>query len=454
MIKIYNTLTSKVEKLVPINQKRLNFFVCGPTVYGLAHIGNGKTFTQFDMIVKYLRYRDFDVFYLQNITDIDDKIIKKSQEDGISWKEVSDLYTREFSQDMSSLGNNAVTQYARATDYISQVVDQVKRLEEKGVAYRTSDGIYYEVSKFKNYGQLSGRTTVQATDGVSRIDSSSEKKGWNDFCLWKFSKEGEPSWETALGSGRPGWHIEDTAITEHHFGPQYDIHGGAIDLKMPHHEAEIAQMEMVSGKSPLARYWMHTGFLNTNNEKMSKSLGNFRTIRDVLRSYGFRTLRLMYLSAHYRSPLEFSEAVLEQNKNTLQRLDEFVFKINPDLIDEEEMKAVNQLREAVKIAMDNDFNAPIALAHIFKFITVANTKGMSGKAVYDYLQEINRFFGFFEFNKNGNPEVESLIEKRNVFRKTKDWEKADEVKQELLKMGIKLHDEKDGKTTWRKSEDC
>lgn len=453
MVEIHNTLSNKVEKLVPINENKLNFFVCGPTVYGLAHIGNGKTFTQFDMIAKYLRYRDFDVFYLQNITDIDDKIIKKSQETGTSWKEVSDLYTREFLQDMSSLGNDAVTQYARATDYISQIVDQVKRLEEKGVAYRTSDGIYYEISKFKNYGQLSGRTEVQETDGVSRIDSSSEKKGWNDFCLWKFSKEDEPFWETELGNGRPGWHIEDTAITEHHFGPQYDIHGGAVDLKMPHHEAEIAQMEMVSGKSPLVRYWMHTGFLNTNNEKMSKSLGNFWTIRDVLKNYNFRTLRIMYLGAHYRSSLEFSEEILEQNKNTLLRLDEFVFKIDPNLIDEEETKAVNKLREDVKIAMDNDFNTPIALAHIFKFITVVNTKGTPGKAVYDYLQEINAFFGFFDFNKNGDPEVELLIEKRNDYRNAKNWEKADEVKQELLKMGIKLYDEKDGRTTWRKSED-
>ncbi len=450
MTKIYNTLTHKLEKLIPRNENKLNVFVCGPTVYGLAHVGNGKTFTQFDMIVKYLRYRGFDVFYLQNITDIDDKIIKKSREDGSSWKDVSDLYTKEFLQDMATLRNDAVTYYARATDYINQIVDQVKRLEEKGVAYRTSDGIYYEITKFTNYGKLSRRTELQESDGISRIDSSNEKRGWNDFCLWKFSKDNEPFWETELGNGRPGWHIEDTAITEHHFGPQYDIHGGAVDLIIPHHEAEIAQMEVISGKSPLVKYWLHTGFLNMNSEKMSKSLDNFWTIRDVLKDYSFRVLRLMFCSAQYRSSLEFSKETLEQNKNTLKRLDEFVFKINPDLVYNDETIAISKLREDVKTAMDDDFNTPAALAHIFKYISVTNTKGAPGKAVYEYLQEINTFFGFFEFNKNTDPEIESLIEERNLYRKSKDWEKADKIKQKLLNMGVKLYDEKNGETSWRK----
>lgn len=448
-MEIHNTLTNKKETLVPINENKINFFVCGPTVYGLAHIGNGKTFTQFDMVAKYLRYRKFDVFYLQNLTDIDDKIIRKSQEEGVTWKDISELYTREFLQDMASLGNDAVTRYAKATDYIDQIVSQVKRLEEKGVAYRTSDGIYYEISKFNNYGKLSGRTEVQESDGVSRIDSSSEKRGWNDFCLWKFSKEGEPSWETELGNGRPGWHIEDTAITEHHFGPQYDIHGGAVDLKMPHHEAEIAQMEMISGKSPLVRYWMHTGFLNTNNEKMSKSLGNFWTIRDVLGKYNFRVVRLMFLGSHYRSTLEYREDVLEQAKNSLKRLDEFVFKIDPELINEGEAEKVEELRQSVISAMDNDFDTPIAMAHIFKFINEANAKGTPGKAVYEYFKEINSFFGFFEFNKTSDPEIESLINQRNEHRKAKNWSEADKIKQILLEKGIKIYDDKEG-TTWRR----
>lgn len=443
-------MTNKVERLVPIHDDKINLFVCGPTVYGLAHVGNGKTFTQFDMVAKYLRYKNLDVFYLQNITDIDDKIIKISQERGTSWKKIADLYTRKFLQDMKSLGNDAVSQYAKATDYISQIVDQVKRLEEKGVAYRTSDGIYYEISKFKNYGRLSNRTEVQETDGISGIDASSEKKGWNDFCLWKFSKAGEPFWKTELGSGRPGWHIEDTAITEYYFGQQYDIHGGSVDLKIPHHEAEIAQMEMLSGKSPLVRCWMHTGFLNVNREKMSKSLGNFWTIRDVLKNYNYRILRLMYLSSHYRSSLEFSKEILEQNKNALKRIDEFVFRINPNLNNEAETKAVNRLREDVTAAMDNDFATPVALAHIYKFINIANSKGVSGKAVYGYLQEINTFFGFFKFNKSEDPEIEILIHKRDDFKKAKNWQKADEIKKELLDKGIKLYDGKDGKTTWRK----
>lgn len=451
MVEIHNTLTNKKEVFEPISKDKVNFFVCGPTVYGLAHIGNGKTFTQFDMIAKYLRYRGYNVYYLQNITDIDDKIIKKANESGKKWNEISELYTKEFIQDMKSLGNDGVTEYAKATDYIAQIVSQVKRLEEKGVAYRTSDGIYYEISKFENYGKLSGRTEIQESDGVSRIDSSSEKRGWNDFCLWKFSKEGEPFWETELGRGRPGWHIEDTAITEHFFGPQYDIHGGAIDLKMPHHEAEIAQMEMISGRSPLVRYWMHTGFLNTNNEKMSKSLGNFWTIRDVLSKYNFRVVRLMFLISHYRSSLEYSEDILEQNKNSLKRLDEFVFKIDPTLINPEENEAVDKLREKVILAMDDDFNTPVAMAHIFQFITEANTRGTPGKAVFDYFSEINSFLGFLEFRKTSDPEIELLIKQRNDYRKEKKWEEADKIKQMLLEKGIKLYDDKDN-TTWRKIE--
>jgi cysteinyl-tRNA synthetase len=448
-MKIYNTLSNKLGEFKPINDKKVNFFVCGPTVYDYAHIGNAKTYTQFDFIVKYLRYRGYDVFYLQNITDIDDKIIQKAQEKQVTHKDISEQYAKIYLEDMKSLGNTAVSQYAKATDYINQIVNQVERLKEKGFAYTTSDGIYYEIQKFKNYGKLSGRTELKKTDGVSRIDSSTEKRGWNDFCLWKFSKPGEPFWETELGKGRPGWHIEDTAITESFFGPQYDIHGGAVDLIFPHHEAEIAQMEALSNKSPLVKCWMHVGFLKMSNAKMSKSLGNFLTIRGVLKNYNFRVLRLLYLSGHYRSSIEFSEEILEQTKNSLERIDEFVFNIKPDLQLTEEKRAVDKLKKDLINSLDNDFETPRAISLIFNFIKERNTKEMSGMYTLNFLKEINQFLGFFEFNNDSDEEINELVNQRNQYRKTKKYQEADEIKQKLLAKGIKLYDS-EVETKWRK----
>ena len=386
---------------------------------------------------------------MQNITDIDDKIIKKSQEEGVTWKEISDRYTKIFFEDMDLLDNTAVNRYAKATDYIKEIVHQVKELVKKGFAYETNDGIYYEIRKFNNYGKLSGRIKLKETDGVSRIDSSDEKRGWNDFCLWKFSKSGEPFWETELGKGRPGWHIEDTAITESFFGPQYDIHGGAVDLIFPHHEAEIAQMEAVSGKSPLVRHWMHTGFLNVNSVKMSKSLGNFLTVRDVLKGYGPKVLRMLYLSGHYRSSIEFSEQVLIQVKNSQKRISEFIYNINQTLESAEEKEAVDKLRENVINALDNDFDTPKAMAFLFKFIRDRNIKGASGKYTLNYFREINQFFGFFEFSGEGDDEIDKIIKQRDEYRKIKNFEKADEIKEALLKRGIQIYDlEKE--TRWKK----
>ncbi|MDP1710245.1 MAG: class I tRNA ligase family protein, partial [bacterium] len=259
-IYLTNTLSRKKEKFEPINDKKVNLFVCGPTVYDYSHLGHAKTYTQFDFLVRYLRYIGFEVFYLQNITDIDDRIIIRAKELNVPWNDLTKKYEKLHIEDMEKLNNTSVSKYARATDYIEQIVKQAKTLIEKGYAYTIDDGIYFEISKFPEYGKLSGRTELKEADSVSRIDENSQKRGWNDFCLWKFSKPGEPSWKTEIGDGRPGWHIEDTAITETFFGPQYDIHGGAIDLIIPHHEAEIAQMEAVSGKMPLVRYWLHTAF--------------------------------------------------------------------------------------------------------------------------------------------------------------------------------------------------
>ena len=289
MIRLYNTLTRKKEILRPIKDNNINLFICGPTVYDFPHIGHAKTYIQFDFIVRYLRHKKFKAFYLQNITDIDDKIIQRSKEKNISWKELSKKFEEIFYEDMKSLNVNSVDRYARATDYIKEIESQVKRLIQKGYAYKIEDGYYFDLSKFKGYGKLSKRKYLEAEDSVTRIDESINKRNKGDFCLWKFSKKDEPFWESELGKGRPGWHIEDTAITEKFFGPQYDIHGGARDLIFPHHEAEIAQMESISGKKPLARYWIHTGFLNIQGSKMSKSLKNFITIREALKKYDYKT---------------------------------------------------------------------------------------------------------------------------------------------------------------------
>lgn len=434
MLKIYNTLSRKIEEFKPIDGQKVRMFVCGPTVYDLAHLGNAKTYTQFDFIARYLRYRGYEVFYLQNITDIDDKIIKKAAEEKLSWQEISEKFTKEYFEDMKALHNTSVNKYAKATDYIKEIVSQVKVLLDKNFAYQTNDGIYYDVSKFPNYGKLSGRTEADQNAGVSRIDESLDKKNKNDFCLWKFSKPGDPAWKTEIGGGRPGWHIEDTAITEKFFGPQYDLHGGATDLIFPHHEAEIAQMEAASGKSPLVCFWLHTAFLNINSEKMSKSKGNFLTAREVLEKYGYRVLRFFFISNHYRTILDFSEESLDQAKNSLARIDEFISKIDKNFSDD-----VGELKKKVLENLDNDFDTPKALAAVFNFIR----KDKAGRNAYQFFQELNTVFDFFEFKEKEIPEeIKKLLVEREKLRREKKFAEADKIREELKKHGYSAQDKK------------
>jgi cysteinyl-tRNA synthetase len=443
-IKIFNTMTRKVSELAPMEAGKINFFVCGPTVYDFPHLGHAKTYTQFDFIVKYLRWSGFEVNYLQNITDIDDKIIQRAQDRNIGWRNLANEFQKIYIDDMAALHNTAVTKYARATDYIENIVSQVRRMLDKGLAYRTSDGsIYFEIAKFGDYGKLSGRTELKENDAISRIDSGDEKKGWNDFCLWKASKESEPSWETAIGKGRPGWHIEDTAITETEFGPQYDIHGGAIDLIFPHHEAEIAQMESVSGL-PLVRYWMHTGFLNIGSEKMSKSSGNFKTIRDILKIYDYRTLRYFFISNHYRAAIDFNDAALEQAKNSLNRIDEFIFnKVDVNYDDASDEAAVEETKFKFHEALANDLNSPQAFAALFDFIRSQNMKEKSGQRAFEFLSQINFFMEFMKFDQaKSDAFIEALISERNSARIAKDFAKADRIRGRLLSMGVKIYDTK------------
>lgn len=459
MLKLYNSLSRKKEFFRPRKGKKVNLFVCGPTVYDFAHIGHARTYIVFDMIAKYLKQKGYQVFYLQNITDIDDKIIKRAKEEGVFWKDLSRKYEREYLKDMKALNVNSVNKYARATAHIKEVISQVKRLLKKGFAYQITDGIYYDISKFKDYGKLSGRTVLQAEDAISRIDEAIGKKNKGDFCLWKFSKEDEPKWKSPWGWGRPGWHIEDTAITEKYFGPQYDIHGGGRDLIFPHHEAEICQMESISGKKPMVKFWLHTGFLTVRGEKMSKSLNNFVTIRDFLKKYSPRLLRFFVLSTHYRSPIDYSEETIKQMKNQLERLDDFIEKLSSLKKNSSKTKKITSLMKEVEKefneAMEDDFNTPRAIGAVFKLITKVNSllaKGkltyFQGKKILKFLKKVDQFFNFIFLGRKKRIkiplEIKKMVQEREKARKEKNWKLADEIREKIKALGYQIEDTKEG----------
>ena len=435
-LKIYSTLSRKKEIFKSIKKNEVNLFVCGPTVYDYAHLGHAKTYTQFDIIVKYLRHKGYKVFYLQNITDIDDKIIKKANEEKTDWKEIVKKYREAYFQDIKNIGVDSINKYANATDYMLEIISQVKRLIEKGIAYKISDGYYFDLTKFKEYGKLAKRKITEKDDAVSRIDENPEKRNSGDFCLWKFKKENEPFWKSELGEGRPGWHIEDTAITEKYFGSQYDIHGGGLDLIFPHHEAEIAQMESISGKKPLVRYWMHTGFLKINKTKMSKSLGNFSTIKDILKKYSPETIRYVFLSTHYRKPLDFSDKILENAKLSCERLKNICREIDDD------GKINEKYLEEFEKAMDDDFNFSKALQVLWKIVRDEKAEGK-----YQTIKKIDEVFGLklLEKEKIKIPkEIQKIIEEREKARKNKDWKKADELREDLKNEGYLIDDTESG----------
>ena len=435
-LKIYSTLSRKKELFKPIKKNEVNLFVCGPTVYDYAHLGHAKTYTQFDIIVKYLRHKGYKVFYLQNITDIDDKIIKKANEEKTDWKEIVKKYREAYFQDIKNIGVDSINKYANATDYMLEIISQVKRLIEKGIAYKISDGYYFDLTKFKEYGKLAKRKITEKDDAVSRIDENPEKRNSGDFCLWKFKKENEPFWKSELGEGRPGWHIEDTAITEKYFGSQYDIHGGGLDLIFPHHEAEIAQMESISGKKPLVRFWMHTGFLKINKTKMSKSLGNFSTIKDILKKYSPEIIRYVFLSTHYRKPLDFSDKILENAKLSCERLKNICREIDDD------GKINEKYLEEFEKAMDDDFNFSKALQVLWKLVRDEKTNGK-----YQTIKKIDEVFGLKLLTKEKikiTKEIQKIIEEREKARKSKDWKKADELREALKNKGYYVNDTEHG----------
>ncbi len=457
MLKIYNTLSGKKEAFKPRERKTVEMFVCGPTVYDFSHIGHARAYINFDMIAEYLKQKGYDVFYLQNITDIDDKIIKRAKEKGTKPEQIASRFTKEYLRDMKNLEITSVTEYAPATDHIQEIINQVERLMEKGFAYEIKDGIYFNIKKFKDYGKLSGRTLLQAEDAVSRIDQSKQKKNKGDFCLWKRSKPGEPKWKSPWFEGRPGWHIEDTAITEKFFGAQYDIHGGARDLIFPHHEAEIAQMESISSKKPLVKYWLHSGFLTVEGKKMSKSLGNFITIKDFLKKHSARELRLFVLKSHYSNPIDYNESELNQIKTDLKKVDEFterIKKIKVRTKEKDAKKLLKKTKEKFKKSMENDFNTPQALAVLFELINNINKlidknklNQKDSKNILNFLKKVDQIFGFI-FKKQKKEKIPKkvfkLVKEREKQRKKENWEKADKIRKKIKKIGYRIKDTKEG----------
>jgi cysteinyl-tRNA synthetase len=456
MLKIYNTLTRKKQAFKPRKGKKVNLFVCGPTVYDYSHLGHARTYIVFDMIARYLETKGFSVFYLQNITDIDDKIIQRARERRTTPQALARIFEKEYFQDIKKgLKINSVTEYARATGHIKEIIGQIKRLVRKGFAYRIEDGIYYDISKFKDYGKLSRRTVSGAEDGVSRIDESKGKRNKGDFCLWKFSRADEPSWPSIWGEGRPGWHIEDTAIAEKYFGFQYDIHGGARDLMFPHHEAEIAQMEAISGKKPFVKYWLHSGFLTVKGQKMAKSLGNFITIRDFLKENSGRCLRLLVIKNHYRSPLDYNEKMLGQAKKELARIDEFVAKIkNLSLPKTKSALRISDYEKSFEKSMADDFNTPQAMAAIFELINKGNSLISENKLtrsdtkdILEFLKKIDRIFNFIFRPKSKDKipgELLGLAKQRQEYREQGLWQKADELREKIKKLGYWVEDTEKG----------
>ena len=469
MLKVYNTLTRKLEEFHPIHEKenRVYMFVCGPTVYDYPHVGHARSYVAYDVIAKYLRYKGWSLFYVQNITDIDDKIIKRANETGKSWDEIARNYEKEYHRAMKKLGVDSVNLYARATEHIPEIINQIKRLMEKGYAYETSDGIYFDITKFPEYGKLSGQKLEDLQAGA-RVEINENKKHPYDFALWKKAKPGEPSWQSPWGPGRPGWHIEDTAISERYLGQQYDIHGGGMDLIFPHHECEIAQMEAVSGKKPFVRYWLHNGFIEVNGEKMSKSLKNFWTVDDVLEKVRPEALRYFLLSTQYHSPIDFSEEALIQAQKAWESLVRTVRKVkklekagkskSPRREFERELEKLSDSWEA---AMDDDFNTPGALAILHEWSTLINREyeEMSkeeARLALELLEKWDSVLTLFrpvflgesdEDLINGLMEV--IIKARQKLRDTKMYDISDWIRSELGNLGIQL-DDRGNETTWER----
>lgn len=467
-ITIYNTLTRREEVFAPLKGNRVNMFVCGPTVYDDMHLGHARTYLAYDVMARFLRHVGYSLFYIMNITDVDDKIIDRAREKGVDPMTVAREYERRFHDDMLALGITSINLYARASEHLDEIIEQIAVLIKKGHAYETETGVYYDVTTFPRYGELSHQDPEELVK--HRIDPDPTKRHPQDFALWRKKPRSEFGWDSPWGYGRPGWHIEDTAITITYFGPTYDIHGGAIELVFPHHEAEIAQAEAFTGFSPLVRYWVHTGLLTVRGEKMSKSLGNFVTVRDLLSEYDPNVIRFYLISAHYRSPIDFKEEALEQAASSVESLtialSSFIELDSDERLVDYDVEFQNKVAKAHKrfmASMCSDFHTPSAIASLFELASEMSkvaegrsriNRGVKEEALKTF-REMLSILGLQEVGALVRPEnrilydlVRLVIEVRERLRREKRYELADEIRGRLGEVGIILEDSSQG-TRWR-----
>ena len=468
-MKLFNTMSRRKEEFVPLEEGKVRMYVCGPTVYNLIHIGNARPMIIFDTVRRYLEYKGYEVNYVSNFTDVDDKIIKKAIEEGVSAEEVSQRYIAECKKDMAGMNVKPATTHPLATQEIDGMIDMIQTLIDKGYAYPVADGtVYFRVKKFKEYGKLSHKNLDDLQSGFRSLQVSGEdqKEDPLDFVLWKPKKEGEPYWTSPWCDGRPGWHIECSVMSKKYLGEEIDIHAGGEDLVFPHHENEIAQSECCNGV-PFAKYWMHNAFLNIDNRKMSKSLGNFRTVREIGEQYDLQVLRFFMLNAHYRSPLNFSADLMESSKNALERITEAAARLRDrqaaatvQEATEDEKKLMQEEAAFVtkfEESMDDDFNTADALAAVFELVKFANTNVQEGSSkefaghTLEVMTKLCDVLGLTLEKKEEilDEEIENLIAERQAARKAKDFARADEIRGLLLDKGIELKDTREG-VKWKR----
>ena len=464
-MKLYNSATRKKEELEPLHEGEIRMYSCGPTVYDYFHIGNARPFIIFDVLRRYLEYRGFKVTFVQNFTDIDDKMIRRANQEGITVKELGDHFIEEYYKDASALGIRPATVHPRATEHIGDIIKLIRRLEKNGLTYTVNGDVYYDTKAFPGYGKLSGQNMDDLEAGA-RIDVDSDKKNPADFALWKAAKPGEPSWNSPWGPGRPGWHIECSAMSMKYLGETFDIHGGGKDLLFPHHENEVAQSEGATGK-PLARYWLHNGFINIDNEKMSKSAGNFFTVRDILKEYSPEDVRFFMLSAQYRSPLNFSRDMIAQAHASLTRLynarDQLLF-LQGHAADHAPSEAEAAFAERLKdyvdrfdAAMDDDLNTADALGVLFSLIQDINVTLNADSALsviikaYETLTSITDVLGLLmqKAEMTLPEDIQALVDARAEARKNKDWQQSDTLRAQLQQRGYIVEDTAKGQSVRR-----
>lgn len=468
-MKLYNTMSKTKEEFVPLEEGKVKMYVCGPTVYNFIHIGNARPMIVFDTVRRYMEYKGYEVNYVSNFTDVDDKIIAKAVEEGVSAEEISSRYIKECKKDMADMNVKPATTHPLATQEIDGMIDMIQTLMDKGFAYEVNGTVYFRVKNFKEYGKLSHKNLEDLQSGFRSLQVSGEnqKEDPLDFVLWKPKKEGEPFWVSPWSEGRPGWHIECSVMSKKYLGEEIDIHAGGEDLVFPHHENEIAQSECCNGKQ-FARYWMHNAFLNIDNRKMSKSLGNFFTVREIGEKYDLQVLRFFMLNAHYRSPLNFSAELMEASKNSLERIVTCVEQLKHllETAEKTEMTVEEKALEAEVLeyvkkyenSMEDDFNTADAIAAIFELVKFANTKANENSTaafvqyLFDTIVHLSDVLGLI-VNKEAeilDEEIEKLIEERQMARKEKNFKRADEIRDELAAMGIILKDTREG-VQWKRA---